>query len=598
MDNEADGGGVQLVYQSPLFTDLQNIVSNRTNSVALPMTAHNLAVIDIYERNTTTSGYQYRRHDVIYKRDGLQLLRGKATVLSVGGGKINMCFTWGNTAVFQQLIDTKLRDLGEEAASDYVWWVNGTEQKAADARYWADGITFGVGVTKKHPMLPVSDIMTRIESRFGLTGLTDVFADYVIPLQGLEGMAESKEAERVTFKTYRSTPNGWITSSGKHIYCAEAGLLTDIFGRMQTAQGRNHAMSVEGLNDVLVTLPAGMKWDIAMTATYEPDVAAGFGVFIEQTNVGVTKVASFSESDVTQARDGDTVHCTLIRTQTVSISVAGYANATTLYVGLVAYSVHPTNTPVVLGEIMTLLPNEQMWDYYSLWRNLPDWTCAELVKQLIAMQGLYAASTKDNVVEFVSVKAMRDKRGTRQTMNWTERLMTENGNVGELSFAYGNYARENALKYADDDSVIGYYDAKIAIENELLEPFGTMVELSFSANDGANIPLYAMTDGEAERQDIGQRILLASETYPHSAKGATFSPMIYWPRLMADYYGDLATIVRHPVVIKANVHVSTADLTGIDLTNPVYLRQTGHYYAILSMTVATAHTANVELLQL
>ena len=70
---QSDTKGISLVYQSQLFSDIDSIVSNRTNSVDFPMTRNNLLAIDRSHLPGIDSIYAYRRHRAIYIRDGLRL---------------------------------------------------------------------------------------------------------------------------------------------------------------------------------------------------------------------------------------------------------------------------------------------------------------------------------------------------------------------------------------------------------------------------------------------------------------------------------------------------------------------------------------------
>ena len=44
--DQNEGKGISLVFQSPYFTDIDSIISNRTSSVELPKTTNNLMAVD------------------------------------------------------------------------------------------------------------------------------------------------------------------------------------------------------------------------------------------------------------------------------------------------------------------------------------------------------------------------------------------------------------------------------------------------------------------------------------------------------------------------------------------------------------------------
>lgn len=599
MDTLADSNGAQLVYQSPLFTELQSIVSNRTNSVELPMTPNNLRVIDYAQDGRSTSEFPYRKHDVIYKREGLQVFHGKATLLSIGGGKIKMSFVWGNANMFQQLFEVSLRELANGTKDDFVWWKNGTEQKPADATYWSDYITFGAGVTKKHPMLPMRTIAQRMQQKFGITGIVGEFDEFVIPLQHLNGEQEAKDAEAVLFNTYAPNAAYYINYNSRFVYCMSGNDVTDVFGLIDAPHGKKHALMVDGLTTVKVRIPSGFTWKMYSGSGYTPSLSDGYGIFVKDGD-GVIRLAyALDASHVrTTGPSGGYVTAVLQQTEEVEVNIGTY-NATELYVGLCQYANAYAGNPVTFpdgSEATSFVPNEGIWDYYNLWANLPDWKCSDLLKQLMLLTGKFANCKNDKQVEFVSVDDVYANRV--RALDWTDRLMTERGLPTERTFAFGKYYRENIFKYADDDTVAGEYNAVIPCDSELLEPSGVAVQLNFSANDGTLIPLYESTEGTLELRDIGQRILMASAQYPNSAKGATFPEAMNWKNMVDTYYASFKSFIRRPVVVKCNMWVNTADIINLDLTVPVYLCEFGHYYAINSMTVTSQHVANVELLQL
>ena len=164
MDLDASFKGVQMVFQSPYLTDIQSIVSNRTNSVTFPATNHNRVIIGCASLQQD-SVFPYRKHRAIYKRDGVQMFDGKATLLSVTDKQIQMCFTWGNTDAFQKLFDTNLRDLKNTPYCSYPPLGQGDDPFRSGLNY--GGNRWGVCCNAQ-------DILTAIENTCGVSGLTDL----------------------------------------------------------------------------------------------------------------------------------------------------------------------------------------------------------------------------------------------------------------------------------------------------------------------------------------------------------------------------------------------------------------------------------------
>ena len=109
--DRTDGKAVSLVFQSQLFTDIDSIVSNRTNAVEFPATKKNLSAVGNPQMAGSKSEFAYRKHRAVYLRDGVQIFSGFGTLLSVSGTSIKFSFTWGNVSVFKKLLDYKLREI-------------------------------------------------------------------------------------------------------------------------------------------------------------------------------------------------------------------------------------------------------------------------------------------------------------------------------------------------------------------------------------------------------------------------------------------------------------------------------------------------------
>lgn len=103
------------LFQSPLFTDLKSIVSNRTNNISLPLTPNNAKAVQMFHlADTTDSSYSFPRRwcTVRYYRNGFNICDdGQGMVTKIGGGRIDFSFTWGASSKLQRLFDKKLSDL-------------------------------------------------------------------------------------------------------------------------------------------------------------------------------------------------------------------------------------------------------------------------------------------------------------------------------------------------------------------------------------------------------------------------------------------------------------------------------------------------------
>lgn len=116
-----------LIFQSPVFNDLDVIQSNRSAEINLPLTPRNRKAFGLIDRiDILDDSAAYRKHSAAYYLGGFPIFtRGYAMVTDVTD-TINITLVWGNIDNFQPLFDASLRDLREQiievAGADYVEW--------------------------------------------------------------------------------------------------------------------------------------------------------------------------------------------------------------------------------------------------------------------------------------------------------------------------------------------------------------------------------------------------------------------------------------------------------------------------------------------
>lgn len=116
-----------LIFQSPVFNDLDVIQSNRSAEINLPLTPRNRKAFGLIDRiDILNDSAAYRKHSAAYYLGGFPIFtRGYAMVTDVTD-TINITLVWGNIDNFRPLFDASLRDLREQiievAGANYVGW--------------------------------------------------------------------------------------------------------------------------------------------------------------------------------------------------------------------------------------------------------------------------------------------------------------------------------------------------------------------------------------------------------------------------------------------------------------------------------------------
>ena len=120
---------VTLLYQSPIFSSLDSIQSNRSYNVALPPTPTNMQAIGQAARPDVDADAPYVRLPAALYQDGVPLFTQGFAVVTDIADTINVTLTWGNVDNFQPLFDNGLRDLGpqlEELEAERIDWNENT----------------------------------------------------------------------------------------------------------------------------------------------------------------------------------------------------------------------------------------------------------------------------------------------------------------------------------------------------------------------------------------------------------------------------------------------------------------------------------------
>lgn len=178
--------------------------------------------------------------------------------------------------------------------------------------------------------------------------------------------------------------------------------------------------------------------------------------------------------------------------------------------------------------------------------------------------------------------------------DWTDKV-TE---TDAVAYSAQEWARENVITYEREDGVPLSFnpDVTIEVQDGTLPRQRELYALPFAATQYGSIIHYNVNDeGEAEDLDIQPRIMQLRKDAERNE--LVFGPELYGDGLKSAYYSELQNVVASPVLLTLQVRLHELDLAGLDLRRPVYLRQYGHYYSIIS--VQTSDTVcKVELIQI
>lgn len=608
---QSDNKGISLVYQSQLFTDIDSIVSNRTNSVDFPMTRNNLLAIDRTHLPGIDSPYAYRRHRVIYIRDGIQIFTGYGTLLSITDTAIKFSFTWGNVEAFKKLLDIKLRDLTSSLhESSYVTWTNNTQ--GIDEEYYDRRIQFGAAPAP-HPIMPVSRIIEAMENSSGVKIKNpEVFSNYVIPLVTKNADDRTRRESMVGIYSggiyeYRIGPET-LPTWGFSCLTPDVGNEED-FDRTGIYVG-NGIYNVSDLDNISLFIRAnGLDYRVRyqIDGQRRKTMYTGAAIYsVNESGLNPRLLATISTTEY--KRDDEYIWLRVEKDTEVTVTVS---ECTHIIISL--NSCPNTDSlrfqEVGFGDYLHVrlfspdLEEVQPGTPFPLWKNLPDWDCAQLLKNLMKIAGVFPfLGDSENEIEFIGADRIYGNRS--KASDWTGKLVFRNGLPTEQAMQYGSYARINHCKYAEDDTVSGNYDGDLVIDSDTLDGETDLITLDFAptrcgGQDGKTPYIDAYTqneDGEIEFTEVEPRILQYF-TDSEGNRRTTFDGL-EWPALLEDRYYTYRQLVNRPRVIKASVVLDILELSKLDLSVPVYSFSLGHYYAITKLTTKDNGLADVELLML
>lgn len=693
--------GVQLVWQSPYLTELSSIVSNRTNSISVPATVRNRRLLG-YAGTQARSLFPYRRHPVIYRRDGVEMLHGTATLLSVKADTMTLCFTWGNREAFQPLFDTPLRSLVDAGGEQYIYYSH-----LNDPTHYPYLVDCGCG--RHQPALRVTDILARMETLLGVTGLSSVMVwkSLGVLLMTRIGDTHTREVQGVTLGTpgthteevqylFDMTTltkgagskdyHGIMDSDGVIDLSSVSSLRVALSGVIQLNQ---HATASAAPVALRLMFDDGSGWDIARSVTlatptslpgvklepyetvanhytgatvgqvitlvasnaffvqkYRVEASHGYYISINFTTTSQTSVKWIDENGVilqadlkgtgtpsvhldeyitsppgavemwfcvqnSQASSGRVlshvsggVYYFDIDTDAV-YDVAAYDAAclsvmidvgiypATLYGVTLASRIVPDPAE---GEDVLYNIGERN---YPLWANLPDMSCGDFLKALMLPFGLFASSDREGVILFTSFAELYANR--TRAVDWTDRMIEQEPD--ERTTVLEGFARRNLMKWKADEGVPdGILDGVIECDDDNLDAERVQYDSPLTLPYGNIVPVWTYEDGDTYTflgDDRAPRLIRSlGNATPDNVRRMVYDPGMAWPALLDSLYAEYRRTVLHPVVLKVQVLMRTADLNALNMRVPVYLRQTGHYYAIRRLTTKDSRTAEAELIEL
>ena len=534
-----------LIFQSPVFNDLDVIQSNRSAEINLPLTPRNRKAFGLIDRiDILDDSAVYGKHSAAYYLGGFPIFtRGYAMVTDVTD-TINITLVWGNIDNFQPLFDASLRDLREQiievAGADYVEWNEDTSyllRNSPVSPYTGFiAVDFGASLIEyakdssgnwyipgesrqywkyTHPSIYVEAVLNAIERYHGIiiedkTALSRIDGhDLLIPLVSKNSGPDSWYSDRFEASSahYGNSGSSNTALKFREIVSDKRSILTDQNYAIDVSSTKTIDVSIISYSSA-VFFPGMRAASASPTLKLRGDSGNGTSevlLSVEGIDTGSVirfgvKPDLFNNVEV-NVEDYDTVRWILSNAVTIDATTSDEFTVAAKFIITPHFDDIQFPSPFPIAE------------------NLPDMTHAEFLSALMTMAGLFAYpdSSDSNTIHMMSpdqfynstetidydyrtVGSEDDRTPNTQTdrrivdshldatiQDWSRKvILNDRGEIWRpegTEFTMGDYAQTNTLDYDnDEDAEMLNTQGIISIDNENIERENELVSLDFSAS--------------------------------------------------------------------------------------------------------------------
>lgn len=514
-----------LIFQSPVFNDLDAIQSNRSAEINLPLTPRNRKAFGLIDRiDILDDSAVYGKNSAAYYLGGFPVFtRGYAMVTDVTD-TINITLVWGNIDNFQPLFDASLRDLREQiievAGADYVEWNENTKYVDPDETILAGfiQIDFGAGrnINYSHPSVQVSAILDAIQKYHGITieniirlSQTSDKHPMIVPLVSKNSGPDSWYSDRFEASSahYGNSGSSNTALKFREIVSDKRSILTDQNYAIDVSSTKTIDVSIISYSSA-VFFPGMRAASASPTLKLRGDSGNGTSevlLSVEGIDTGSgirfgVKPDLFNNVEV-NVEDYDTVRWILSNAVTIDATTSDEFTVAAKFIITPHFDDIQFPSPFPIAE------------------NLPDMTHAEFLSALMTMAGLFAYpdSSDSNTIRMMSPDQFYNSTdtidydyrivdsGDNRTPNtqtdrrivdshldatiqdWSRKvILNDRGEIWRpegTEFTMEDYAQTNTLDYDnDEDAEMLNTQGIISIDNENIERENELVSLDFSAS--------------------------------------------------------------------------------------------------------------------
>lgn len=650
---------ITLDIKSNLFTEISKIAGNKTYTIRLPKTVHNLKAIGYANLPQNNTNYPYGNHTAKYIRNGIEIIsNGYAYIVSVSDA-IEMCIVWGVPVQLKEIFSDgkKLNEITNDGTridweryNDVNLWSELVHQRDLGWVYAAiDFLAYKERrVTNLYTQQACIDRMPKM--------------GYLRPCVFLMYVLNRLSTLYNIYFNIDAAMEAWLNNIIFPLVTDDANIIQDTliltFDRQNTRWEVTQASA-----DIFPDTPVGTIFSI-----YYPYFRPVVDIDVELVYTTVSFHVTCSENEMRAALTAQSIGCVIHSDDwhfepayTINIldendNVWSPASATNLTMqftvqiqGHISFSIDEGTvfevyfqftperrvlfTDTLLGTI-NITPWARSMIYgmrYMVRNNLPDCKITDFLQWVAAITGTFPKQINTSgQIEFVPYKTIFSNAGN--AVDWSSKLVRsyDDGQPKEIEYVINGWARRNLFRYKENDEVGTFADGSFTIDNVQLEAEQDIVPDIFEATNPANnVPIYEVNEeddlnrliaylfpSEDETDEplkpasnVEQRVLFVQPlTITGESNGTpvdmtliqgAFDSSLYWSSILnSDRYRKLIDSLQNVKVLKEVFALTELDLKTFDETKPVYLAQYGHYYAVLEIKSSETGVAEVTLFQL
>lgn len=641
---------ITLNFKSNLFGEISKITSSNSQTILLPKTNHNRNILDNPTSPSRPSDFPRRRHTAQYIRNGVVVIRDAYAVILDCSDKYEIALYWGEMTKFQSWVNSsaKLNDLSVDNIIQ-IWNYANTKPTGQTWRFDDGTIKFndndylfyatydtGIGsfytmptsarnTVAPLPFISAKLLLNKIQQDNGLTfEFPDGFLDNTH--HGIfERVAVHLSSRKSSIPVLKSATISGLTDK-KGEFKHQGGLLFTLpSSDAYTVQNKEIKVNIFGDK----TTATHIKFNVAgrlklygffavgiTVGKWEHDLPVhGFiltNVFKNGNEYIDYKQTTSNDRYVGRAGLKYAYDCACSLSLEMDVE-KGDEIAIVFESEGKFYTFKNWSSPIWSESTLTVTPPAaeitiSLGEYFRTKGNLPDIKQLDFVKALMSMFGLSVIpSGVANKLKFISLDTLLSN--TSNAVDWSSKLIaTGDGEPSKIKFTFGDYCRRNRFLYKSDDTVTATGAGEMMIDNDALDPEKDVVTLPFVASDetivnpttgesGAIVAHYKSEDGKISDVKVNPHVVMIMPDDADTGEAlAKFTP-ISFSQLVGTYYQTLQRLLNSAIVITEKFRLSEFDLLALDYTKPVYLRQYGKYYGVISVQSSGAE-CTVELLQL